>query len=82
MFIMKENLDANNDQPTTWRRKLESLHKPPVDKKDQGSLDLESLQIVLQKLSNEFIDMIKIQVKGHSNKDITNLLLAGLINPC
>jgi hypothetical protein len=44
-------------RPLPLRRSLTRTPKPPAVKKDQESLDLESIQKDLQKFSNEVVDI-------------------------
>jgi hypothetical protein len=61
MLSLKGNSRLNSDQSTSSNSKKKILPtQDPTDKKDQDSMDMESLQRIVKKLTNEIVDMKKI----------------------
>ena len=70
MSAIKTNPRVDTDSASSSRKKSESPSKTTnPDKKGQDALDLDSLQRVIKKLSNEIIDLKKGTSKSIPNKE-------------
>jgi hypothetical protein len=58
---------SSEAEPTSSKKKIEILTKPPQFKNQRENLDLESLQKAFQKLSNQVMDL-KRSVKEASTR--------------
>jgi len=67
----KTNPVTDTDTASSSRKKTDSPAKatPSSDKRGQDALDLDSLQRVIKKLSNEIIDLKKGTSDNTTNKD-------------
>jgi hypothetical protein len=57
IFILKDNLSNEAETTPYSKKKIEILPRPPQTKTQSETSDLESLQKVIQKLSNQVIDL-------------------------
>ena len=64
----KANPGVYNDSASSSRKKIDSPAKGS-DKRGQDALDLDSLQRVIKKLSNEIIDLKKGTSENTTNKE-------------
>ena len=70
MSAIKENPGVDTDSASSSRKKTDSpTIKTNSEKKGQDALDLDSLQRVIKKLSNEIIDLKKGTSESTPNKD-------------
>ena len=53
MFCLKDNLDAQADQPSISRRSQENFPKPTLQNKDP--YDMKNMKKLLQKISNDVV---------------------------
>jgi hypothetical protein len=68
MLNLKGNprAEVSKDKSNTKKSKV-TVTKPPKDKKDQDSMDMESLQSIVRNICNKIIDMKKSVGEGTSN---------------
>ena len=83
----KTNPVTDTDTASSSRKKTDSPAKatPSSDKRGQDALDLDSLQRVIKKLSNEIIDLkrallITPQTRSHQNSYLEDLFIIQLPN--
>ena len=70
MSAIKTNPGVDTDSASSSRKNTESPSKTTTpEKKGQDSLDLDSLQRVIKKLSNEIIDLKKGTSKSTPNRE-------------
>ena len=70
MSAIKTNPGVDSDSASSSHKKTESPSKTTnPEKKGQDSLDLDSLQRVIKKLSNEIIDLKKVNCENTPNKE-------------
>jgi len=67
MLGLKGNPGAEVQKDKSNTKRNVTLKKPHEDKKDQDSMDMESLQRMVKNISNEIININKIVGEGTSN---------------
>ena len=79
MFAIKTNPGVDTDSASSSRKKTESPSKTSTpEKKGQDALELDNLQRVIKKLSNEIIDLKKGTSENTPNKESPKQFLEGL----
>jgi hypothetical protein len=68
ILILKVNLNSEFEIAPSSKNKIEILTRPPQAKIQPKTLDLESLQKVVQKLSNQVIDLKRSTEEASSRK--------------
>jgi hypothetical protein len=68
ILILKDNLNSEVETTSSSKKKIEILARPPQAKGQPETLDLESLQKVVQILSNQVIDLKRSVEEASSSK--------------
>ena len=55
MFCLKDNLDAQTDHPSTYRRRKENI--PKLTPKKKYPYDMDTMKKLLQNISNDMVDL-------------------------
>jgi hypothetical protein len=70
---LKDNISNEAEITPSSKKKIEILSRPPQTKTQSESSDLESLQKVIQKLSNQVVDLRRSAKEASSSKGSYNL---------
>jgi hypothetical protein len=68
ILILKDNICNEAETTSSSKKKIEILPRPPQNKTQSDGSDLESLQKVIQKLSNQVIDLRRSVEEASSSK--------------
>jgi hypothetical protein len=68
ILILKDNLKNEAEIASSSKKKIQILSRPPQDKSQPKTLDLESLQKVVQILSNQVVDFKRSVEEASSRK--------------
>jgi hypothetical protein len=68
ILSLKDNLSNEAEITPSSKKKIEILPRPPQTKTQSESSDLESLQKVIQKLSNQVVDLRRSVEEASSSK--------------
>jgi len=68
ILSLKENICNEAETASSSKTKIEILPRPPQNKTQSDSSDLESLHKVVQKLSNQVIDLKRSAEEDYSSK--------------
>ena len=70
MFCFKDNLDTSSKQDSTSRKKIDNAPKPTTTAQDH--FNMSDMKKILQKMSNEMVDLKKTNNKNQSNNRVFN----------
>jgi hypothetical protein len=68
ILSLKDNICNEAETTSSSKKKIEILPRPPQNKTQSDSSDLENLQKVIQKLSNQVIDLKRSAEEASSSK--------------
>jgi hypothetical protein len=69
ILILKHNLNSEAKTTSSSKKKIEILTRPPQDKNQLETLDLEILQKSFQKLLNQVMDLKRSTEEASSRKE-------------
>jgi hypothetical protein len=68
ILSLKDNLSVEAESTSSSKNKIEILTRAPQNKREQETLDLESLQKYFQKLSNQRVDLKRYDEEASTSK--------------